>query len=58
MGILDAPHLKNNPYARGEIETRIINGAAYAVDPETKRPLPESERIQRILDDYFKGKLI
>ncbi len=58
VGILDAPHLKNNPYARGEIETRIINGAAYAVDPETKRPLPESERIQRILDDYFKGRLI
>jgi hypothetical protein len=26
-GILDAPHLRNNPFARGQIQTRILNGA-------------------------------
>ena len=31
-GILDAPHLKNNPFAAGTIKTRIINGACEAVD--------------------------
>ena len=33
-GILDAPQLKNNPFARGVIKTRIINGACQAVDQE------------------------
>jgi hypothetical protein len=46
-GILDAPHLKNNPYAKGCIRTRILNGACYAVD-ETGRPLKEEERIEKI----------
>ncbi len=30
-GILDAPQLKNNPFGRGVIKTRIINGACQAV---------------------------
>ncbi len=45
-GILDAPHLTNNPYGRGQISTRIVNGACLAVDP-TGRPLSELERIGR-----------
>lgn len=46
MGILDAPQLRNNPFARGKIITRINRGGAcVAVDPQTKRDLSEQERI-------------
>ncbi len=45
-GILDAPHLRNNPYARGRIVTRTDErGACVAVDPATGRPLREEERL-------------
>ena len=37
-GILDAPHLRNNPFARGQIVTRIDRrGACVAVDA-SERP--------------------
>jgi len=48
-GLLDAPHLKGNPDAFGLTETRVIEGAVYAVDPETKRPLGEGERLKGLL---------
>ncbi len=45
-GILDAPHLYNNPYARGQITTRIDRrGACIAIDPNSSRPWSERERI-------------
>jgi len=48
-GILDAPHLRSNPYARGQIVTRIDErGACVAVDPDTGRPLREEERLARL----------
>jgi len=48
-GILDAPHLGNNPYARGVAVTRIDqSGASVAVDSETGRELGEEERIERL----------
>ncbi|HHV80126.1 TPA: cobalamin B12-binding domain-containing protein [bacterium] len=47
IGLLDAPHLKGNPSACGEIRTRIINGECDAVD-ESGRPVSEEERISRI----------
>jgi len=48
-GILDAPHLRNNPFARGQIVTRIdARGACVAVDPATGRALAEAERISRL----------
>ncbi len=48
-GILDAPHLRNNPCARGQIVTRTDErGACVAVDPDTGRPLGEEERIARL----------
>jgi methylmalonyl-CoA mutase cobalamin-binding subunit len=31
-GILDAPHLRNNRFARGEIRTAFLNGACVTVD--------------------------
>lgn len=48
LGLLDAPHLRNNPVAPGRVVTRIVDGACVAVDPVTKRPLTESQRIERI----------
>ena len=45
-GVLDAPHLRNNPFARGQIVTRIDpRGACVAVDPTTGQSLSEEERI-------------
>ncbi len=47
-GILDAPHLAGSNVAQGRLQTRLINGACVAVDPQTGRPLPEKERLQRL----------
>ena len=48
-GILDAPHLKHNPCARGQIVTRIDGrGACIAVDPTAEKALCEEERISRL----------
>lgn len=48
-GILDAPHLRNNRYGRGQIRTRIDRrGACVAVDEATAEPLSEEERIARL----------
>ena len=45
-GILDAPHLRNNRFARGQVVTRIDRrGACVAVDAVSGRPLPEAERL-------------
>jgi len=48
LGILDAPQLRNNPYARGQISTRIVNGACVAVQPDGT-PLPEAVRLEEFL---------
>ncbi|MFB0561260.1 MAG: cobalamin-dependent protein [Candidatus Lokiarchaeia archaeon] len=52
IGLLDAPDLKGNEYARGEICTKMINGACYTIDPETGKILNEKKRIKNILSDY------
>ncbi|HFD38908.1 MAG TPA: methionine synthase [Anaerolineae bacterium] len=45
-GILDAPHLRNNPFAQGRIVSRIDGrGACVAVDPITGHPLRERDRL-------------
>ena len=46
-GILDAPQLRNNPFGRGQVITRIINGQCLAVDP-TGRSLSERERLAHL----------
>lgn len=43
-GILDAPQLKNNPFGRGEIKTRIVNGSCQAVNANGE-PISESDRL-------------
>ncbi|MDK2878266.1 MAG: hypothetical protein PWR06_982 [Thermoanaerobacteraceae bacterium] len=49
IGILDAPHLRGNPYACGKLTTRLVEGALYAYDPEEKRIVTEKERIEKIM---------
>ncbi len=49
-GVLDAPHLRNNPFARGEIVTRIDErGACVAVDSSTGRAFSEEERVGELV---------
>jgi len=48
VGILDAPHLMNNPFALGKVRTRIINGMCLAVD-EHNRDLREEQRLAAYL---------
>lgn len=41
-GVLDAPHLRGNRYARGQIATRIDErGACVTIDSATRRSLSE-----------------
>jgi methylmalonyl-CoA mutase cobalamin-binding subunit len=45
-GILDAPQLKQNPFAQGQIATRIDRrGACIAIEPTSGHPLSERDRI-------------
>ena len=40
------PHLRNNPFAQGQIVSRVdARGACVAVDPVTGRALSEEERL-------------
>ncbi len=48
QGILDAPHLKNNSFARGIIQTRILNGACEVVDDQGNN-LSEEKRLAAFL---------
>jgi len=44
---MDAPHLKNNPFGLGFVQTRIINGACWAVDGDGYR-LSEEARLANL----------
>ena len=46
-GILDAPHLANNPFARGRVRTRMRDGACVVID-DSGRSLSERERLARL----------
>jgi methylmalonyl-CoA mutase cobalamin-binding subunit len=47
LGILDAPQLGNNPFGRGKIKTRIVNGACLVVD-DLGKPIQEADRLARL----------
>ncbi|MCJ7434201.1 MAG: cobalamin B12-binding domain-containing protein [Anaerolineales bacterium] len=47
-GILDAPQLVNNKFGRGQVRTRIVDGACVSVDSNGVT-LSESERLKKIL---------
>jgi hypothetical protein len=49
LGLLDAPHLRGNAAGCGKIVTYMVGGACLAVDPDTGKPIPELERVRRIL---------
>jgi len=48
LGLLDASHLKGNKYSKGEINTRIIDGACSIVDGNGNI-IPERKRLEKIL---------
>jgi len=49
IGILDAPHFRGNPFLKGDILTRNINGAWHAIDPLSGDPIDEKSRLAKIL---------
>ena len=48
VGILDAPQLKNNPFAPGAVRTRVLDGACETVD-ENGKIIDEQTRLQNYL---------
>jgi hypothetical protein len=48
LGILDAPQLRNNPFASGSIQTRIQNGSCVATNSEGLA-LSEEKRLENLL---------
>ncbi len=52
IGILDAPHLKGSDIARGEMTTKIIDGACDVVDSRTGKPILEQKRISELLKKF------
>jgi hypothetical protein len=49
LGIMDAPQLKNNPFARGEIITRVDKRGACVVVDDVGNLISERERLQEFL---------
>jgi methylmalonyl-CoA mutase cobalamin-binding subunit len=47
-GIMDAPQLLHNPFARGCIKTKIVDGSSVAVD-NNGLPLSEAGRLESLL---------
>ncbi len=54
-GLFDAPHLVNNEYAMGRIQTRIIDGACVTYNSIQDRVVTEEERIKILLDKIMNG---
>lgn len=50
-GVLDAPHFRGHPRLRGAIVTACVDGGWEAIDPESRRPIGESERLRAIDPD-------
>jgi hypothetical protein len=48
LGILDAPQLRNNPFAKGLIKTRMFNGSCVAITPQGL-PLSEADRLENLV---------
>lgn len=56
LGVLDAPHLKGNPAALGEVKTMPIDGGYECIDADGN-PIKDSERSMYILESASKEKL-
>ncbi len=48
LGILDAPQLRNNPFASGQIITRMLNGSCITAHPDGT-PISEADRLVQYL---------
>jgi hypothetical protein len=48
VGLLDAPHLRDNPFACGRVRTQAVDGAIVPLDEQGK-PLVEARRVARVL---------
>lgn len=48
-GIIDAPHLKGNPSAKGTLETQTIDGKCLAYSREYCRVVSERERLEELI---------
>lgn len=46
IGVLDAPHLRNNPIAKGQLKTKMIGGACLAIASDTGAPIDEITRLE------------
>jgi hypothetical protein len=56
VGLLDAPHLQGNRFARGQIVSQIDKrGACVAVAPRTGQPVNERERVTQVLQPSNTG---
>ena len=51
IGLLDAPHFNGNPHLCGKILTRLIDGAWYAIENNSGKPINETQRIKSILNN-------
>ncbi len=51
IGLIDAPHLKGNKEACGNLRTRLVDGACYAYDYVRNKVIDESERIEEIIKE-------
>jgi methylmalonyl-CoA mutase cobalamin-binding subunit len=47
-GLMDAPQLRNNPFGRGAVRTRIVDGANLAVDARG-RAINERKRLSKLI---------
>lgn len=45
MGLLDAPHLRGNRAAKGQMVTCLVDGACVSVNPDTGSAIDESDRL-------------
>jgi methylmalonyl-CoA mutase cobalamin-binding subunit len=48
VGVLDAPHLRNNPIAKGQLRSKMINGACFALDSDSGNPIDEIIRLRQL----------
>jgi hypothetical protein len=49
-GIIDAPHLRGNPSAKGTLETRIVDGKCLAYSRKLDRVVTEAKRLEELLN--------
>jgi len=54
-GVLDAPHLRNNPIAKGLLRTKMIDGACLAINPDTGNPIKEITRLGQLVQELAHG---